>query len=59
MTPRVEAWLRQANNDLAVDGGFHAQACYHARPTLLRFWPNHWLLPACPQSPWRVCDSMP
>jgi HEPN domain-containing protein len=35
MTPRVEAWLRQADNDLAmagyaVDGGFHAQACYHA-----------------------------
>lgn len=35
MTLRVEAWLRQADNDLAmatyaVDGGFHAQACYHA-----------------------------
>ncbi|MCP9931165.1 HEPN domain-containing protein [Cyanobium sp. AMD-g] len=35
MTPRVEAGLRQADNDLAmagyaVDGGFHAQACYHA-----------------------------
>ena len=35
MTPRVEAWLRQARSDLAVarlttDQGFHAQACYHA-----------------------------
>jgi HEPN domain-containing protein len=35
MTPRVEAWLRQADNDLAMasyalDGGFPAQACYHA-----------------------------
>ncbi len=35
MTPRVEAWLRQADSDLAmagyaVGGGFHAQACYHA-----------------------------
>lgn len=35
MTPRVEAWLRQAGNDLAMaeharGGGFFAQACYHA-----------------------------
>lgn len=35
MTPRVEAWLRQATSDLAVarltaSEGFHAQACYHA-----------------------------
>lgn len=35
MTPRVEAWLRQAHSDLAVarltaTEGFHAQACYHA-----------------------------
>jgi HEPN domain-containing protein len=35
MTPRLEAWLRQANDDLAMAdhalaGGFHAQACYHA-----------------------------
>ena len=35
MTPRVEAWFRQANSDLAVarltaTEGFHAQACYHA-----------------------------
>jgi HEPN domain-containing protein len=35
MTPRVEAWMRQATSDLAVARltaaeGFHAQACYHA-----------------------------
>ena len=35
MTPRVEAWVRQAQSDLAVARltaaeGFHAQACYHA-----------------------------
>ncbi|MEB3264056.1 MAG: HEPN domain-containing protein [Synechococcus sp.] len=35
MTPRVEAWIRQAQSDLAVARltaaeGFHAQACYHA-----------------------------
>lgn len=35
MTPRVEAWIRQANNDLEAAGltagqGFHAQACYQA-----------------------------
>ena len=35
MTPRVEAWLLQARDDLAMadyafSGGFHAQACYHA-----------------------------
>lgn len=35
MTPRADAWLRQARSDLAVarltaDQGFHAQACYHA-----------------------------
>lgn len=35
MTPRVEAWIRQAQSDLAVarltaSEGFHAQACYHA-----------------------------
>ena len=35
MTPRVEAWIRQAHNDLEVAGltagqGFHAQACYLA-----------------------------
>ncbi|MEI8251613.1 MAG: HEPN domain-containing protein [Synechococcus sp. ELA057] len=34
MTARVQAWVRQAENDLAMaefarDGGFHAQACYH------------------------------
>ena len=33
MTPRVDAWLRQARNDLAfarhaLQGGFHAQSCY-------------------------------
>lgn len=35
MTPRVEAWLRQATSDLGVaeltaSQGSHAQACYHA-----------------------------
>lgn len=35
MTPRVEAWLRQATSDLGVaeltaSQGYHAQACYHA-----------------------------
>jgi len=35
MTPRVEAWFRQAESDLAVarltsDAGFHAQSCFHA-----------------------------
>lgn len=35
MTPRVEAWVRQAQSDLAVARltaaeGFHAQARYHA-----------------------------
>ena len=35
MTPRAEAWLRQAHNDLEAarvtgQGGFHAQACYLA-----------------------------
>ena len=34
MTPRVYAWMRQANSDLAVaeltaKQGFHSQACYH------------------------------
>ena len=34
MTPRVDAWTRQANNDWAVaeltaEQGFHSQACYH------------------------------
>lgn len=34
MTARVEAWLRQAQSDLAVGKltekeGFHSQACYH------------------------------
>ena len=35
MTPRAEAWIRQADNDLNAarcmqDQGFHAQACYLA-----------------------------
>ncbi|MFM7266839.1 MAG: HEPN domain-containing protein [Cyanobium sp.] len=35
MTPRVEAWLRQARSDLEVARltaaqGYHPQACYHA-----------------------------
>ena len=35
MTPRVDAWLRQATSDLAVAEltaaqGYHAQACYNA-----------------------------
>ena len=35
MTPRVEAWIRQAQNDLeaarfTAGQGFHAQACYLA-----------------------------
>ena len=34
MTPRVDAWMRQANSDWAVaeltaKQGFHSQACYH------------------------------
>lgn len=34
MKPQVEAWLRQAHDDLAMarladEGRFHAQACYH------------------------------
>ena len=34
MTPRVDAWVRQANSDWAVaeltaEQGFHSQACYH------------------------------
>ena len=34
MTTRVQAWLRQADSDLAVGQlteakGFHSQACYH------------------------------
>ena len=34
MTPRVEAWMRQANSDWAVaeltaQQGFHSKACYH------------------------------
>jgi len=34
VTPRLQAWMRQADNDLAManfarDGGFHAQACFH------------------------------
>jgi HEPN domain-containing protein len=34
VTPRLQAWLKQAENDLAMAeyarrGGFHAQACYH------------------------------
>jgi HEPN domain-containing protein len=35
MKPQVEAWLRQARDDLAMarlaaEAEFHAQACYHA-----------------------------
>ena len=35
MTPRVDAWMRQANSDWAVaeltaKQGFHSQACYHS-----------------------------
>ncbi|MEB3193703.1 MAG: HEPN domain-containing protein [Cyanobacteriota bacterium] len=35
MTPRAEAWLRQATSDFGVaeltaSQGYHAQACYHA-----------------------------
>ncbi len=35
MTPRVKAWMRQAESDAAVaklnaEQGFHSQACYHA-----------------------------
>jgi len=35
VTPRVEAWLRQAHSDLEVARltaaqGYHPQACYHA-----------------------------
>ena len=35
MKPQVEAWLRQAHDDLAMarladEARFHAQACYHA-----------------------------
>jgi len=35
MTPRAEAWIRQATSDLKAgrcmeSEGFHAQACYHA-----------------------------
>ena len=34
MTPRVDAWMRQATSDWAVaeltaQQGFHSQACYH------------------------------
>ncbi len=34
MTPRLQAWWKQAENDLAMaefarEGGFFAQACYH------------------------------
>ena len=34
MTARLQAWIRQAQNDLAMaefarSGGFYAQACYH------------------------------
>ena len=34
MTPRVDAWMRQAESDWAVaeltaQQGFHSQACYH------------------------------
>jgi len=34
MTPRMDAWMRQANSDWAVaeltaQQGFHSQACYH------------------------------
>ena len=34
MTPRADAWMRQANSDWAVaeltaEQGFHSQACYH------------------------------
>ena len=35
MTARLQAWIRQAQNDLAMaefarSGGFYAQACYHS-----------------------------
>ena len=35
MTPRVKAWMRQAESDVAVaklnaEQGLHSQACYHA-----------------------------
>ena len=35
MTPRLQAWLKQAENDLSMaelaqSGGFFAQACYHS-----------------------------
>lgn len=35
MTPRLRAWLKQAENDLAMadyarDGAFFAQCCYHS-----------------------------
>ena len=34
MTPRVDAWMRQANSyravaELTAEQGFHSQACYH------------------------------
>ena len=41
MTPRVDAWMRQANSDWAVaeltaEQGFHSQACYHYSHALER-----------------------
>ena len=46
MTPRVDAWMRQANSDWAVaeltaKQGFHSQACYHygqATEKALKAW---------------------
>ena len=41
MTPRVDAWMRQAESDWAVaeltaQQGFHSQACYHYGKSALR-----------------------
>ena len=41
MTPRVDAWMRQAKSDWAVaeltaQQGFHSQACYHYGKSALR-----------------------
>ena len=47
MTPRVKAWMRQAESDVAVaklnaEQGFHSQACYHAGWQSTLNWASIW-----------------
>ena len=67
MTPRVDAWMRQANRywavtELTAKQGFHSQACYHygqaAEKALKGLLISLGSLSACSHALQRLVDSL-